>query len=338
MDGSLSDSVAGEEGGDYKLFPATLATSYLSLLSGASVGPEGPLGFLVRDITAWFHAKLDLAKETWAGYSVAGLASAYNGIIGNPLFTALFATEMTKEKNVRYITWNLLAGVIGFFIFALLGFSSFFGAIPFPPVNELKIDYVVYAILLGIVGALVAVFIAICMKASHMFFGLFKERVLQRILVAGLIIAFFSYFLPELMFSGEDQIQHIIDTSAAYGIAMLLLFFVMKVVLFSISFKSGFLGGPIFPILFSCTMLSLALSLAFPAVPIVLFVLCIEASAIAMALNAPLTAILLVAIVATTGSFSPIMAGLITISVVISMMIGIVFKKAIKERGARSDI
>jgi H+/Cl- antiporter ClcA len=335
MNGSLSESVAGEEEVDWKTFPGTLLTSFFSLLSGASVGPEGPLGFLVREITAFFHEKLKLAKETWAGYSVAGLASAYNGIIGNPLFTALFATEMTEKKNIHFVTWNLLAGIIGFFIFALLGFNSFFGAIPWDPMGDMILIYLVYAVILGCVGALLAIYVAICMKACAKFFGLFSDRVMLRILIGGGIIAVVCYFLPELMFSGEDQIFHIIDTAATYGIAMLLLFFFLKVILFSISFKSGYLGGPIFPILFSCTMLSLALSLAFPGVPMIIIVLCIEASAIAMALNAPLTAILLVGVVGSTGNVDPMMFGLIVVAVVVAIMIGIGFRKMMERKTSK---
>jgi H+/Cl- antiporter ClcA len=335
MNGSLSESVAGEEEVDWKTFPGTLLTSFFSLLSGASVGPEGPLGFLVRQITGFFHDKLRLAKETWAGYSVAGLASAYNGIIGNPLFTALFATEMTEKKNIHFVTWNLLAGIIGFFIFALLGFQSFFGAIPWTPMGDMLLVYLVYAVIMGAVGAGLAIFVAICMKASSKLFGLFNDRVMVRILIGGAIIAAVSYFLPELMFSGEEQIYGIIDTAATYGIAMLLLFFVLKIVLFSISFRSGYLGGPIFPILFSCTMLALALSLAFPDVPIIIMVLCIEASAIAMALNAPLTAILLVGVVGSTGNINPMMFGLIVVAVVIAIMIGIGFRKMMERKTAK---
>jgi H+/Cl- antiporter ClcA len=337
MNGSLSESVAGEEAVDWRTFPGTLLTSFFSLLSGASVGPEGPLGFLVRQITGWFHEKLKLVKESWAGYSVAGLASAYNGIIGNPLFTALFATEMTEKRNIHFVVWNLLAGIIGFFIFALLGFQSFFGAIPWTPMGEMQVIYLVYAILLGVVGALLAIFIAICMKGSAKFFGLFSDRIMLRILIAGVIIAIVTYFLPELMFSGEEQIYYIIETAATYGVAMLFLFFVLKIVLFSIAFKSGFLGGPIFPILFSCTMLALVLSLTFPSVPIILLVLCIEASAIAMALNAPLTAVLLVGVVGSTGNVDPNTFGLIVVSVVVAIIIGIGFKKAMKGKMDKSS-
>jgi hypothetical protein len=76
---------------------------------------------------------------------------------------------------------------------------------------------------------------------------------------------------------------------------------VLKILLLAVAFKGGFLGGPIFPVLFSCTMIGLAISLAFPSIPIILLVTCIEGAAFTLLLGGPLTAILLVGVVASGG-------------------------------------
>ena len=335
ISGGLTESVTGEEEVDYRVFPGTLITSFLSLLSGASIGPEGPLGFLVRQISAWFEDKLRLVKETRLGYSVAGLASAYNGLIGNPVFTAVIATEVIPKKNISFLIWNLLAGVIGFLIYFQLGFQSFLGEIPFPPIDQFNLSYIAYAIILGVLGGLLALFIAVWLQFFGKALDRFKDKVVLRILIAGIIIAIVVYFVPQVMFSGEDQISEIIQDSATYGIAMLLLFALLKVILFALSFKSGYLGGPIFPTLFACTMLALALSLAFPSVPIVLLVLCIEAAAIALALNAPLTAILLVTVVASTGVVNVLLIGLVVLATVVAMMMGMIFKRTMAKRASK---
>jgi len=165
--------------------------------------------------------------------------------------------------------------------------------------------------------------------------GRFKDKDILRIMIAAVIIAIVVYFVPEVMFSGEDQISEIIADSATYGIGMLLLFALLKVILFALSFKSGYLGGPIFPTLFTCTMLALALSLAFPSVPIVLLVLCIEAAAMALSLNAPLTAILLVTVVASTGTINEVLIGMVVLATVVAMMMGIGFKHLMAKRASK---
>jgi H+/Cl- antiporter ClcA len=191
--------------------------------------------------------------------------------------------------------------------------------IPFTPLTELRFVYILYAIALGILGGLLAIFTGISMQGiGTVIEKTFRDHAVPRILAAGGIIALVGYFIPNLLFSGEAQIHAIIAQPAQIGVAMLVLMAVLKILLLALSFKSGYLGGPIFPILFSSTMIGLALSLVFPEVPIAIFVMCIEVAAITLALGAPLTAILLVAVV---GSADPYMAVLLVISAVTAMIL-----------------
>ena len=100
---------------------------------------------------------------------------------------------------------------------------------------------------------------------------------------------------------------------------MLLVYAVLKIPLLALSYKSGFIGGPIFPVLFSCTMLGLALSLIFPTVPVGIFVMCIEAAAFALALGVPLTAIILIIVMSNP---SPELIVLIVISATTGLVLG----------------
>jgi H+/Cl- antiporter ClcA len=324
----------GQDKTDYTTFPGALLSSFFSLLSGASVGPEGPLAFLVQDITAWITEKLKVAKEHRLGLSLAALASAYNGIVGSPLFTGVLATEFQvggKELGVAFLAWNLLAGVIGYFFFTLLGLPVFAKYIPFTPISSLKAEYALYAILLGLVGALVTLLIAASMQAFGRVMGRFGERVVLRTLAAGVVIAIVGYFFPEVRFAGETQIFPMVQNPAQFGVGLLLLFALLKILLLGLSFKSGYLGGPTFPTLFSCTMVAMALSLLFPAIPVSILVLCIESAAVSLLLNAPLAAILLVAIV---GTADPFMIALMCLSTVTSMFVGFGVKRLMARRAA----
>jgi H+/Cl- antiporter ClcA len=327
----------GQEKTDYSTFPGALLSSFCSLLSGASIGPEGALGALVQDITAWMSEKLKVAEESKLGVSLAALASAYNGIIGNPLFTAVLATEFQiggKELGIAFLAWNLLAGVIGYFFFTLLGLPVFAQSIPFTPISTLTLPYALYAILLGLVGALVALFIAVSFQVFGRVMGRFGERVILRIMVAAVVIAIVVYFYPELMFDGYAQIKPIIQNPAQYGVLLLLFFALLKILLLGLSFKSGYLGGPTFPTLFSCTMVAMALSLLFPAIPVSILVLCIEAAAISLLLNAPLAAILMVAVLGTADTY---LIALLCLSAVTSMFVGFGVKRLMARRAAATE-
>jgi hypothetical protein len=50
-------------------------------------------------------------KEYHLELSLAALASAYNGIIGSPLFTGVLATEFQiggKELGIAFLTWRTI--------------------------------------------------------------------------------------------------------------------------------------------------------------------------------------------------------------------------------------
>ena len=168
--------VGGHAKTDSSTFAGALLSSYCSLLSGASVGPEGPLAFLIQDITTWLNEKLKVAEDAPFGLSIAALASAFNGIVGSPVFTAVFATEFQvggKELSYAFLAWNLLAGAIGYLFFTLLKLPVFAQYIPFTPINTLTLPYVLYAILLGLVGSLLAIFIGGCFQ----FFGTVMDKI-----------------------------------------------------------------------------------------------------------------------------------------------------------------
>jgi H+/Cl- antiporter ClcA len=337
--GGFTDSMKGEGAhSDYKTFPGTLLSSFLSLFSGASVGPEGPVAFLIMEISAWFREKLKIINEASLGFDVAALASAYNGIIGSPLFTAVFATEFNvgNKDALKFLAWNLLAGIIGYLFFSLLGLQSFASLLAFPPINGLPPVYVIFAVILGVLGALIAVFMGLVMQGmGDIIARLFKDRIITRILFAGVIIGMICYFIPELMFSGETSIHQIINDPARFGIAMLLLMAVLKIVLLALSFKSGYLGGPIFPTLFACTMIGLALSLMLPGIPVGILVMCLEVAVITLALGVPLTAILLIVVI---GNVDPNTLALLVLSSVVALMMGIGVRELREKRALKQGM
>jgi H+/Cl- antiporter ClcA len=335
--GGFTKSMKGEaEATDYRTFPGALVSAFASLLSGASIGPEGCVSTLVQDISAWMREKLKIPLRDAKAFDGAALASAFNGILGSPLWTSVLATEIRssdeKSNALSFLAWNMLAGVVGFIVFASLGLPSFASSYAQAPISGLNPAYFVYAIILGLVGALLAVFSGVSMRfMGEIMERTFKDKVITRIMAAAVVIAVVSVFVPEVMFSGEEQLHQIIVNAAEYGVALLLLFAVLKILLLALSFKSGFLGGPIFPILFSSTMVAYAIGLLFPGIPISILVTSIEASAFTLALGAPLTAILLVAIVNTT---NPYATAIIVLATVTGIIVSFGLKRLIGQHSA----
>lgn len=334
--GSAMESMRkGQAGSDYRTFPGAFVSSIGSLLSGVSIGPEGTIATMVAQIAVWVRTKIRIVRDTHdahLGFDMAALASAFNGIVGNPAFTGVLATEFQiGEKNVfRFLIWNFVAGLVGYFFYLALGFTSFADLLPFPPLENLSLMMVACAIALGIVGSLLAIFTGLCLKgAGEIMERGFGGRIIQRTVAAGIVTAIVCYFLPELLFSGEAQIHMIVENPAVFGIGMLFTLAILKLVLLAVSFKGGFLGGPVFPILFASTMVGLALSLAFPGIPVGIFVLCVQAATIAFALGAPLTSILLIFVLSNP---SPYLAALVVTSAVTALVIGALVKPVMERQ------
>jgi H+/Cl- antiporter ClcA len=335
--GGFVEAVQGKTGpNDPATFPGTLLSSLLSLISGASVGPEGAIAFLVLQIAAWARDRLRLAKKTALGFDVAATASAFNGIIGNPLFTGVLATELQVGggANFVYLAWNLLAGVVGYLFFTLLALPAFASYVPFAPITQLTVGYALATVALAFLGGLVAILTGALFQAfERIITRVFGERVVWRALIAGIIIGIVCFFVPEVMFSGEAQIFGPIQNPLKYGVLVLIGLGLLKLALLALSMKSGFLGGPTFPLLFACTMFALAVNLLFPGIPITICVISIEGAALSLALGAPLTAILLVATIATS---NPYEQALLALAAVVGLLMGAIVKTLMAQRAARA--
>lgn len=77
----------------------------------------------------------------------------------------------------------------------------------------------------------------------HLIFALLNRRPVPRAIVGGVVIGRIGSFLPLTLYSGQDQLLQIIHNPAAFGIGLLLLIMVVKALLTSTSFATGFEGG-----------------------------------------------------------------------------------------------
>jgi len=79
----------------YKGVPAYILTALFGLASGASVGPEGPLGHLGAAAASWFAERLKLPKEKSRIMTLSGISAAFGGYLASPLGGAFMSMEFT---------------------------------------------------------------------------------------------------------------------------------------------------------------------------------------------------------------------------------------------------
>ncbi len=282
---------------DYRNAPGIVITAFVSLLSGASLGPEAPLadacggiGTLVSD-----KFKLDEQETRTMGYSgVSGMLAAF---ITNPFAGALLGMESSQGgvAGMAMYFWvlfpSLLASAVSTVVFVWLSGSFFETLYKFPEYTPRMRD-MIYAAPLGLLGAVVGVLFMLSLKRLQQFFQALKGRVVLRGVIGGLGMGIIGALLPLTLFSGEEQTAELITQAAEIGVAMLIVIGLVKLFATSLLLATGWKGGYIFPIMFASVALGLAIDLLFPNIPVAVAVAATMAGAMVATLRAPLYAAL----------------------------------------------
>ena len=245
LDGSILDSLTGDVSHlKWKDLPATVATSLASLFSGAVLGPEGAIGNIASKIAAMYCDLFRIPADRRPKLIFGSVASGYNGLLENPVFTAVLGTEVAEtSRGLSTLPASLIGGGVGYGVFLLLHEAGFANFLHLPPCTSFRLLDAFVMVPLALLGLVLAVLTAAFMKAAEAFFGRLKERVVLRALVAGAIFSVVGVFAPVVMFSGETQVQTVIKGAAGYGVAVLLVMAVAKLALLAWGSRAGSSAG-----------------------------------------------------------------------------------------------
>jgi H+/Cl- antiporter ClcA len=299
LDESMLDSLSGDVSAiDWRTLPVNVVQAWASLFSGAVLGPEGGIGGIASKVAVLYGEKAGIPAEHRSQAVFATLASAYNGLIANPLFTGVLATELVRDAAARAknMPANLVGGAIGFLIFWGIGSTGLENYLHLAGGQAFTWWDVPLVVLFGLVGLVLAVVAGIFMRAAAGLFGRLRGREVERALAAGLVFSAVGIVAPVVLFSGETQIQAVVADPASYGPVALVAMAFVKLALLAVAFKGGFLGGPTFPSIFAATCVALAVSLLFPALRVDVLIAGTMAGFLTVLFKAPFMVILLTAV------------------------------------------
>jgi H+/Cl- antiporter ClcA len=304
LDESLMDSLAGDVTKlDWRTLPVNVLMAWASLFSGAVLGPEGGIGGIASKIAALYADKVAIPVQHRSLLVFSTLASAYNGLIANPLFTGVLGTELIAdpEKRSRNLPANLIGGSIGYLVFFAVGSTGLQDYLDLPPTRAYAAIDILLVVVFGLVGLGLALVSGAMFRVAGAVFGRFEGREVERALAAGLVFSVVGVVAPILLFSGESQIRTVAADPAAYGPAVLVAMAIVKLALLAVAFKSGFLGGPTFPAIFASVCVALAISLLLPGTPVDVIIGGIMGGFLIVLFKAPLMVILLTAVMLQAG-------------------------------------
>jgi len=311
-------------GVNYRNLPSILLQGFIALWSGAAVGPEGTLVFLSGGLSTFVSERLRLQKDDIQVLVYSAIAGAFGGFFGSPIVGAVGAVEymFIKELNFyRHLIPGLIAGAVGYGVYFALLHTTYLGVYSFPDFASLRVVDLIWALLVGVSAALMGTLFKLVFGIVHLVFGRIKKRPVLSSIIGGLIIGLIGSFLPLTLYSGQAQLLQIIHNPAAFGIGILLLMMLVKILLTSTSFATGFEGGPIFPLLFIGGTLGQALSEILTFIPQGVGVLAGMAGAACAFFPIPLTIALLLGLFGGQTDLIPV--------IVIGAVTGFIVSKAL---------
>lgn len=246
-----------------------------SLVSGASVGPEGPLASGAGGMSTWYVRWRGGDEDRVRTGLFSAVSSVFGGLLSSPFVGSLITLELAHSQNMGFmfttVIPSLVAGIVGFAIIYPVLDEVFVGLYSFDAF-DLRMIYFLFAVVIGIAAAFVALLFGIMMKLMNGVFAPLAGKPLVRGAAGGTLAGLIFFTMPVTMFSGTGGLEVVIETAGGIAVWALLLIILLKMVALSSAFASGFYGGPFFPLFFIGGTLGVAVNVLFPDLPLALTV------------------------------------------------------------------
>ncbi len=278
---------------DPRPVPASLLASLLSLIGGFSLGPEVPTGMLSAGFATWLSERRKLGQEMTRTNVIAGVSGAYAGLFSSPTAVLVMILESAHVQKAAYYGTLLIAAVaaaLGFSFFFWIGgdtFSSLLGLVE-PQPFDLRVWDIGLGFVFGIIAVPIAVIFMLLTKLLSRLVAPLNGRPVIRGVVGGLLLGLLAFALPITLFLGTTGLSTTTQNAAEIGVGLLILFAFAKMLALSGALSFGFIGGPIFPLLFTGATLGSAISLVVPEIPLGLAVGCMMVAVPAAIVPIPL--------------------------------------------------
>ncbi|MBI0582608.1 MAG: chloride channel protein [Methanomassiliicoccus sp.] len=269
----------------------------VGLMFGGSIGPEGPLTGGCGAMGTWTADRLKVKKPASAVFTLAGISGMFGSFLGSPFGFAVLTIEGGLEKGK--LSWKLLlpsivAASVGYTVFFAITGYVFGGNYQFPPYEGWNLIDLGYAVGLGLLGGLLGMAFIRLFRVMRRWGGRWRSRPIASSLLAGLILGSVGALFPVLLFSGDAQIQTLIDQAAVLGFVVLMALALLKIFLTVTCLSLGWSGGYLFPAFFIGSSMGLAMHQLLPFIPEVVCIVCVMSGVSVALLKSPIALALIV--------------------------------------------
>lgn len=274
---------------DYRNAPGTVLMALVSLVSGASLGPEAPMADACGSVGTWLSERRKLDERGTRALGFSGLSGMLGAFFTSPFGGALLGLEASRG-SVSY-PWtlfpSLVASAVATTVFVVLS-GQYFGMLYTFPTYTPKVTDLLLAVPLGLAGALVGAIFILAIRGLSKLVAPLSKRVILRGLIGGLVLGLVGALVPLILFSGEEQTNTLIQDAAAIGAIPLIGMAVVKLLITALLLVTGWKGGYIFPTMFAGVALGMAINLVFPSIPVPVAVAATMGGAMVATMKAPI--------------------------------------------------
>lgn len=298
-----------------RLVPGIAAVSVVSLIGGASLGPEKALGAMGGGAAGWVSERRGLAKEDREVNTLVGFAGAYGGLFSAVVVVVMMIVEIARPggpKLTKAVVGMIVSSSLSFGIYFAIAGSFFLDAYPVPAFKYE--DWQLLAgVGFGLLAAVIVTLLAVMLKTAMGLFARVNHGVV-RATIGGVLFGLVGVALPLTMFTGSEQLKSVLSEAGTLGVGLLIALVVAKVAVFAVCQASGFVGGPIFPALFIGGTAGVAFHEAFTGVPLGLAFACLFAAVPGALVAAPFSLVLIAAFMTQIGSLqtAPVLIAVVT--------------------------
>lgn len=288
---------------NYRKIPAMLVTSLISLAVGSSLGPETPVVDISGGVGSWLGEKLNLATKELRILTFCGMGAGLGAFFGSPVGSAFFALEFPHRLGLEYyeaLIPTIVSSILGFIVFRVATGLTIGGEYDFPSYPALHHLDLLYAVLLGVIGAIVGGLVILIFRSTGYFLRSLTNYPIFLNMLGGLVSGLIAMVLPLTLFFGEPQIQVIINEGSKLGAGILLLTALGKIIAFSVGMQSGFRGGYVFVLFFIGAAVGEAISLLIPVISPAVAIISMMSSVTIAVVKTPISIMLITAALSHT--------------------------------------
>ena len=289
---------------DVRTVPSVVAVSAVSLIGGASLGPEVALGKIGGGSAGWLAKLRGLDEDDSKVLTLSGMAGTFGGLFSSPLVAMVLVLEIARaprERLHRAFYGSLVASSVSFAVYFLIAGALFLGVYAVPSYTFEDWNLLA-AVGLGIAAALLAFATMAITAATTKAFARISVPEVSKPVIGGIIFGVIGVALPLTNFTGSEQLGVVLSEADTLGLGLLVGILVGKMLAFAASAGSGFIGGPIFPILFIGGVAGVIVNDIFPGIPIGLAFTCMLAAVPGSVISAPFSMLLLAALFTQVGA------------------------------------